>query len=86
MNSKIEFIYNSIIQNPFNSEYFCWIDFSLPYIFKDIEKTMNYIKIISQRKFINYFLTMPGCWNFKVDDINYIKNNICWGFCGGFYW
>lgn len=85
MNSKIEFIYKSISQNPFNSEYFCWIDFSLPYIFKDIEKTMDHIKIISQCKFINYFLTMPGCWNVKVDDINYIKDNICWRFCGGIF-
>ena len=33
MNSKIEFIKKTIDINPFNNEYFCWFDFSLPYIF-----------------------------------------------------
>ena len=27
---------------------------------------------------------MPGCWNCKVNNINYLKNNIIWRFCGGF--
>ena len=37
MNSKTEFIKKTIHVNPFNNDYFCWFDFSLPYIFKDIE-------------------------------------------------
>lgn len=85
MNSKIDFVREVIEINPFSSKYFCWIDFSLPYVFKNIDKTIKNIKLISQRNYINSFLTIPGCWSFKVNDINYIKNNICWRFCGGFF-
>lgn len=85
MNSKIDFVKKTIDINPFSSKYFAWFDFSLPYIFKDIDKTIQRIKLISQYNYINFFLTFPGCWNLKVNDINFIKNNICWRFCGGFF-
>jgi hypothetical protein len=85
MNSKIDFVKEVIDLNPFSSKYFCWIDFSLPYIFKDTDNTIQKIKTISHHSYIDSFLTMPGCWNWKVADINYIKSNICWRFCGGFF-
>ena len=85
MNSKIDFVNEVIKINPFSSKYFCWFDFSLPYIFKNIDETIEKFKLISQRNYINSFLTIPGCWNWKVNDIDYIKNNICWRFCGGFF-
>jgi hypothetical protein len=85
MNSKIDFIKESIDINPFSSKYFCWFDFSLPYIFSDTDKTIEKFKFISQRNYIDSFLAVPGCWNWKVTDINFIKNNICWRFCGGFF-
>jgi len=85
MHSKPEFIKRAIDINPFLTKYFCWFDFSLPYIFKDLDKTIDKIKKISNYNFINYFLTMPGCWNFKINDINIIKNSVAWRFCGGFF-
>lgn len=85
MNSKIDFVREAIEINPFSSKYFCWMDFSLPYVFKNIDKTIKNIKLISQTNYINSFLAMPGCWTFKVDDINHIKGHICWRFCGGFF-
>jgi hypothetical protein len=85
MNSKIDFVREVIEINPFSSKYFCWIDFSLPYVFTNIDKTIKNIKLISQRNYINSFLAMPGCWPLKVNDINHIKNFICWRFCGGFF-
>lgn len=85
MNSKIDFIKKTIDINPFSTDYFCWFDFSLPYIFKNIDKSIQQIKLISQRNYKHYFLTIPGCWDYKINDINYIKNNICWRFCGGFF-
>jgi hypothetical protein len=85
MNSKIDFVNETIKINPFSSKYFCWFDFSLPYIFKNLDKTIEKFKLISQRKYTDSFLTMPGCWNFKVNDVNFIKTNICWRFCGGFF-
>lgn len=84
MNSKVEFLYKSIILNPFNSEYFCWFDFSLPYIFKDIDKTLTEFKKYAFHNYIESFITMPGCWNHKIYDINFLKKQVAWRFCGGF--
>ena len=85
MLSKLEFLKKSIDVNPYNSDYFCWFDFSLPYIFKDINNTLLKIKNISNNKFSNKkFISLPGCWNFKINDINNLMDNIVWRFCGGF--
>lgn len=87
MNSKIEFINDTIINNPFNTEYFAWIDFSINYVFKDSENTLSYIKYISDQKFIKKFIAFPGWWN-KIPNYNieqFILNNVCWRFCGGFF-
>lgn len=82
---KIEFTKKAIDINPYNSEYFSWIDFSLPYVFKDSENTLKKIKNISTLEFQSEFLYIPGCWNFKVNDIDYIRNNVIWRFCGGYF-
>lgn len=83
--SKLEFVKKAIVMNPFNSEIFCWIDFSLPYVFKDMNNTLLKIKTISNTKFEGEFIYIPGCWNFKVGDIDYLKNNVVWRFCGGLF-
>ena len=86
MNSKIEFIKKTIDINPFNNEYFCWFDFSLPYIFKDIENSILKFKTYSETNFISEpFIVMPGCWNFKVGNKDVLKDYICWRFCGGVF-
>ena len=86
MNSKIEFIKKTIDINPFNNEYFCWFDFSLPYIFKDIENSILKFKTYSETNFISEpFIVMPGCWNFKVGNKDVLKDSICWRFCGGVF-
>jgi hypothetical protein len=84
MLSKLEFIKKTIDINPFASINFCWFDFSLPYIFKDTYTALSKIKKISTSKFNHRFLYIPGCWNFKVDALDYLKNNVVWRFCGGF--
>lgn len=84
MLAKLEFLKKAIDVNPFNSTNFCWFDFSLAYIFKDVNNTLLKIKKISNTTFKEPFLYMPGCWNFKVDAMDYLKNNIVWRFCGGF--
>ena len=85
MHSKIEFIKKTIDVNPFDTNFFCWFDFSLPYIFKNIDQTLHNIQLHSTRNYIDKFITLPGCWNYKVNDINYLKNKIAWRFCGGFF-
>jgi len=86
MNSKIEFIKKTIDVNPFNNDYFCWFDFSLPYIFRNVENSLLKIKKYSESNFISKpFITMPGCWNFKCGNKDVLKESICWRFCGGFF-
>lgn len=84
MNSKIEFLYKTINNNPFNSNYFCWFDFSLPYIFKDINKTLTEFKKHAFRNYIDSLFVIPGCYDFKINDINFLNKNVVWRFCGGF--
>ena len=85
MNSKIEFIKKTINANPFNNDYFCWFDFSLPYIFKNMESSLAKLKKYSDSEFISEpFIAMPGCWN-KCANVDVLKDFICWRFCGGFF-
>jgi hypothetical protein len=49
-----------------------------------MNKTLLKIKNISNIEFKEDFIYLPGCWNFKINDINYLKNNVVWRFCGGF--
>lgn len=84
MLAKLEFLKKTIDLNPYKSDYFCWFDFSLPYIFKDMNNTLLKIKNISNAEFKEDFIYIPGCWNFKINNIDYLTNNIVWRFCGGF--
>lgn len=86
MNSKIEFIKKTINVNPFNNDYFCWFDFSLPYVFKNTENSLLQLKKYSVYQFISTpFIAMPGCWDYKVGCKDVLKESICWRFCGGFF-
>jgi len=85
MNSKIEFIKKTINANPFNNDYFCWFDFSLPYIFKNMESSLTKLKKYSESNFTSEpFISMPGCWN-KCSNVDVLKDFIYWRFCGGFF-
>lgn len=81
--AKLEFIKKAIDVNPYNTTYFCWLDFSLPYIFKHMDETLLKIKNISMATFKDEFIYIPGCWDSKVSNLDYLTNNIVWRFCGG---
>ena len=86
MNAKIEYIKKTIDSNPFDTSIFCWFDFSLPYVFKNIDESLLKIKRLSCKNYINQpFLTMPGCLNYKITDIHSLIDRISWRFCGGFF-
>ena len=85
INSKIEFIKKTINVNPFNNEYFCWFDFSLPYVFKNVEHCLTKLKKYSESNFISQpFIANSGCWN-KCSNVEVLKNDVYWRFCGGFF-
>lgn len=86
MTAKIEYVKKTIESNPFNTSVFCWFDFSMPYIFKNVDESLLKIKKLSSKNYINQpFLIMPGCWNYKMNDIHLLIDRISWRFCGTFF-
>jgi hypothetical protein len=91
MNSKLEYMEDTIEKNPFNSTHFAWIDFNISHVFSDLKMSKETLKIYSSSILHNSFLSIPGCWNplskpFNDEQVkNEILNNINWRFCGGFF-
>ena len=91
MNSKIEFIHDTVDKNPWNTEYFAWIDFNVAHVFKDPVGSADYLKMISRCRLERKFLAIPGCWPIispgSSDSViqHAILTTIHWRFCGGFF-
>jgi hypothetical protein len=84
--SKIEFLNDAINENPWKSTHFAWIDFSIFYIFNNVDTISDYLSILSKRVFSPNILLFPGCWNkLNKDCIDKVLNSIYWRFCGGFF-
>jgi hypothetical protein len=81
MNAKAEFVSKVAEQNPFQTKYFAWVDFSIFHVLKN--------PLVSQRRLeqlcvseLTCSLVVPGCW----DRQPYVSGDaIHWRFCGGFY-
>lgn len=80
-NSKIEYCYRTIQKNPFNTEYFSWIDFGIFHVFKNESESIQQLKTISTTNFIKTNVIFPGCWR---KNSNYLTH-VNWRFCGGFF-
>ena len=91
MNSKIEFMYDTIQKNPWNSTHFAWIDFNIAHVFKNIPETQEYLKLIGNSRLTREFLLIPGCWYSLLPDSSdediqkSVLDSIHWRFCGGFF-
>lgn len=86
MHAKIEFVYDAIQKNPWNSDVFAWMDFSIAYIFKNKEETSIRFAELDNHSYIDSFMTVPGCWQaIPPNDCSTIINSIHWRFCGTFF-
>ena len=85
MNTKMEFIEDTMTKNPFQSEIFAWFDFSMAYLFRDPDTTLNNLKALSDRKFVKKFAAFPGCYMSKIQSYKEITDSINWRFCGSFF-
>ena len=86
MHAKVELMKMIVDENPWNSTHFSWIDFNIAYIFKEIEKTQDYLIALSKRHFMEKCLIIPGCWGkLPADDVGRAYESIHWRFCGGFF-
>jgi hypothetical protein len=85
MHCKIEFLNHTISVNPWNSDTFAWIDFSIGYIFNNKEASLHKLVELSTAKLSEtYALAIPGCWGPIMEDWA-VFENIHWRFCGGFF-
>lgn len=90
MNSKIEFVHDAITLNPWNTNYFAWIDFSISHVFKTDAYRKKLIEL-SSIKTTTKFLAIPGCYTIKDtskvchNELQESYKRICWRFCGGFF-
>ena len=88
MNAKTEFLKMAIEKNAWSSSHFAWIDFNIYHIFQGSQREQyanEYLKSMSQRTMGSYFLTLPGCWGKNNVHEEFLMNDICWRFCGGFF-
>lgn len=84
---KYELIEMAIQENYFSSLHFAWIDFTTMNLFKNIEPTVGFLKMLNNHSLNNHFIAIPGCWNkFNKDSsFDIISNSVYWRFCGGYF-
>jgi len=86
INSKSEFMADTVRKNPWNSTHFAWIDFNISHVFLDKLPTIEYLTILGKRDYFeDKCFVIPGCWDKYNKDIDDVIETIYWRFCGGFF-
>jgi hypothetical protein len=85
MNSKFEFMNDAAEQNLWGTSYFAWIDFSVTYVFKRMNMTLEYLRTLARRPLRGSFLTIPGCHDQGGGGDEEVLKRVVWRFCGGFF-
>lgn len=99
MNCKAEFVYETIVSNPFNTAHFAWMDFSLSHVFLEElqpkQEALDQMRDIALGHFTqsqNPIMVIPGCWKYynfgnkleqKANPT--LLEKVQWRFCGGFF-
>jgi len=88
MNEKPMFMERAIESNYWTTPFFAWIDFSISYVFNQTQQSFTLLHNMAHHYdfFEQEFLYVPGCWNEMVYiKEEFIANDVCWRFCGGFF-
>jgi len=87
MNSKSEFVYNASLVNPFNTDHFAWIDFSIFHMLNNIDKAISQLYLFGHSKLKEKLLLFPCCWTpeYSKKIIYNITTQVIWRFCGSFF-
>lgn len=90
MHAKMDFIHHASQLNLCDIESLAWVDFSMPYLFKNPTETCRQLNEFCQKKHADSFFYIPGCWGqIAISNPNEIPdallNQICWRFCGSFF-
>ena len=89
-NAKSELVYNVTLSNPYNTEHFAWIDFSIFHMVTHIEYVVKQLQLINAHILIKTFLVFPSCWSKEksielIQTTNSIYTSVNWRFCGSFF-
>ena len=86
INSKTEFLYHAIKDNPWNTTHFAWIDFNITHIFKEKIVSLRFLKDAQYHIWKPTCFLIPGCWmQYNNCQHGYITECVHWRFCGGFF-
>ena len=100
-NAKSEYVYNAILINPYNTEHFAWIDFSICHVLSDTNiittettdtvtitnKILDKLYTFSNSKIKLNTVLFPSCFSKEKSKyyIDILSSHIVWRFCGGFF-
>ena len=77
-NSKPEWVFKASELNPFNTDYFVWVDFGLSHVIKN-KDNFNILKTLK--------LSHDICLSAITDTIHpFLLDRICWRFAGGVFY
>jgi len=97
--SKVEYMKQVVLLNPFRSTHFAWCDYNLfqqweypeflPFIHQYGLPILTHKPSVDSEPFkiwpTKNQIFFPGCWDKATYVVNFLCNNICWRFCGGFF-
>jgi hypothetical protein len=78
-NTKLHFLRDAAQMNPFQTEWFAWIDFGITHVFRNPEETLNRLCHLSPPE--NPGMRTAGIWQ---RFLTYYQDRTCWRFAGGF--
>lgn len=81
MNAKAELVQRAIRSYMHTSHHYAWIDFGISYIFRTPHIALRQLAEISDTKYPEKCLYIPGCWSEKTQFLD----KVSWRFCGGFF-
>jgi hypothetical protein len=86
MNAKIEFVSKAIEVNPFQTNHFAWIDFSIGHVLHS-PNSLKRLYTYSISALRDKMLAFPVCWSKAYLDKQYnnLYSKVLWRFCGGFF-
>jgi hypothetical protein len=79
-NSKTEFVFRASELNPWETEWFAWIDFGICHVFRETATTLERIRTLASPS--APCIRTAGIWSGFHPDL---VDRVCWRFAGGFF-
>lgn len=77
-NSKVEWLHKAALSNPWNTEWFAWIDFGITHVFQNPTETLERLRQLQPPETPS--IRIAGIWRHRGS----YEGGVCWRFAGGF--